>query len=303
MYHTPVMLRECLEGLNIKPEGIYVDVTYGGGGHARGILEHLDKKGRLIAFDQDEDALQNKIDDDRLTLIHQNFSYVKNFCKLYGYGKVNGIFADLGVSSHQLDVPEKGFSTRFEGKLDMRMSAKTQLTAANIVNEYERDELIRIFKLYGELQNSAKIADGIIRTRTVQPIETTSQLMKIITPMAPRMRENKFAAQLFQALRIETNKEMEALSALLQQSVDLLSPEGRLVILSYHSLEDRLVKNFMRSGNFEGVIEKDFYGNPLTPFNIITRKPITASEEEIVSNNRARSAKLRIAKFKSKKTE
>lgn len=297
MYHTPVMLRECLEGLNIKPDGVYVDVTYGGGGHARGILGQLGEQGRLIAFDQDEDALRNKIDDERLTLVHQNFSYIRNFCKLYGCERVDGIFADLGVSSHQLDVPEKGFSTRFEGKLDMRMSAKTQLTAADIVNSYEKHELMRIFRLYGELQNAPKAADVIIRARSEQPIETTSQLMQIIMPLAPRMRENKYAAQLFQALRIETNKEMDALAALLRQSAEMLVEGGRLVVLSYHSLEDRLVKNFMRSGNFEGVVEKDFYGNPLTPFKVITRKPVMASEEEIAENGRARSAKLRIAEF------
>lgn len=298
MYHRPVMLHECMEGLNIRPDGVYVDVTYGGGGHSREILNRLSKKGRLIAFDQDEDAIRNKIEDERLTLIHQNFSYIRNFCKLYGYEQVDGILADLGVSSHQIDKPEKGFSTRFEGRLDMRMNGKAETSAADVVNTYLREELIEVFKLYGELTNAHKIADTIIKARADKPIETTTELMTVITPLAPRMRENKFAAQVFQALRIEVNQEMEALSALLQQSAGLLRPGGRLVVMSYHSLEDRLVKNFMRSGNIEGAIEKDFYGNPLTPFALVTRKPIVATEEEVAENSRARSAKLRVAERK-----
>jgi 16S rRNA (cytosine1402-N4)-methyltransferase len=284
-----------MEGLSIKPDGLYADSTYGSGSHSREILQRLNENGRLIAFDQDEDALKNKIDDPRLTLIHQNFSYITNFCRLYGYDQIDGILADLGVSSHQLDMAEKGFSTRFDGALDMRMSQKNERTAADIVNECEKNELVRIFREYGEVDHAPRVADAIIKQRSEKPITTTTELVHTILPYAPRMRENKFTAQVFQALRIEVNQELEVLKDMLCQSVDLLKPEGRLVVMSYHSLEDRLVKNFMRSGNFEGVIEKDFYGNPQTPFKLIVRKPVTASEEEIAMNNRARSAKLRIA--------
>ena len=296
MYHTPVMRHECMEGLSIKPDGVYVDVTYGSGGHSREVLQRLSKNGRLIAFDQDEDALKNKINDPRLTLVHQNFSYVANFCRFYGYCQVDGILADLGVSSHQLDMAEKGFSTRFDGALDMRMNQKNGRTAADLVNKCEKSELVRIFREYGEIDHAPKVADAIIKRRSGgKPIETTAELVDTILPCSPRMRENKFTAQLFQALRIEVNQELEVLREMLRQAAGLLKPEGRLVVLSYHSLEDRLVKNFMRSGNFEGVVEKDFYGNPQTPFKLIVKKPIIASEEEIAANNRARSAKLRIA--------
>jgi len=295
MYHTSVMLQRCIEGLSVKPDGVYVDVTYGSGGHSREILQHLNENGKLIAFDQDEDALKNKIDDSRLTLVHQNFAYITNFCRLYGYNQVDGILADLGVSSHQLDMAEKGFSTRFEGALDMRMNKKSGNTAAEIVNNCEKNELVRIFRQYGEIDNAARVADAIIKQRSEKPIETTTKLMAAIMPCAPRTKENKFAAQVFQSLRIEVNKELDVLKEMLSQATELLKPKGRLVVLSYHSLEDRIVKNFMRSGNFEGIVEKDFYGNPLTPFKLIARKPIVASEEEIEANNRARSAKLRIA--------
>jgi len=295
MYHTPVMLHECMEGLSIKPDGVYVDVTYGSGGHSREILQRLNDKGRVIAFDQDEDALHNKTADPRLTLIHQNFSYTTNFCRFYGYIQVDGILADLGVSSHQLDMAEKGFSTRFDGALDMRMSQKNERTAADIINDCEKNELVRIFREYGEIDHAPKIAAAIIKQRSEKPITTTMELVNTILPYSPRMREHKFTAQLFQALRIEVNQELEVLKELLIQSVGLLKTGGRLVVMSYHSLEDRLVKNFMRAGNFEGVVEKDFYGNPLTPFKPLTRKPITASDNELTTNNRARSAKLRIA--------
>ena len=295
MYHTPVMRHQCMEGLSIKPDGVYIDATYGSGGHSREILQRLNENGKLLAFDQDEDALANKIDDPRLTLIHQNFSYITNFCRFYGHEHVDGILADLGVSSHQLDMAEKGFSTRFDGALDMRMSQKNERTAATVVNNCEKDELVRIFREYGEIDRAARVADAIIKQRSEKPITTTAELVNTILPYAPRMRENKFTAQLFQSLRIEVNQELEALKELLRQSVDLLKTGGRLAVMSYHSLEDRLVKNFMRSGNFEGVVEKDFYGNPQTPFKLIAGKPITASEEEIAANNRARSAKLRIA--------
>jgi 16S rRNA (cytosine1402-N4)-methyltransferase len=295
MYHTPVMLLECMEGLSIKPDGVYVDVTYGSGAHARAILQRLNADGRLIAFDQDEDALKNKIDDPRLTLIHQNFAYMANFCRFYGYVQVDGILADLGISSHQLDVAEKGFSTRFDGALDMRMNQKSGRTASEVVNQSEKEELVRIFRQYGEIDNAPRVADAIIRRRSEKPIATTAELVDTILLYAPRNRENKFTAQVFQALRIEVNSELEVLKEMLSQSVALLKPQGRLVVLSYHSLEDRLVKNFMRAGNFEGVVEKDFYGNPQTPFDLVVRKPITASEAEIEANNRARSAKLRVA--------
>jgi 16S rRNA (cytosine1402-N4)-methyltransferase len=284
-----------MDGLSIKPDGVYVDVTYGSGGHSGEILQRLNEDGRLIAFDQDEDALKNKINDPRLTLVHQNFSYVTNFCRFYGYFQVDGILADLGVSSHQLDMAEKGFSTRFAGALDMRMNQNNRRTAAGIVNNCEKNELVRIFREYGEVDHAPRVADAIIKQRSEKPIETTTELVNAILPCAPRMRENKFTAQVFQALRIEVNQELEVLKEMLCQSVGLLKPEGRLVVLSYHSLEDRLVKNFMRSGNFEGLVEKDFYGNPQTPFKLVVRKPLTASEEEIAANSRARSAKLRIA--------
>jgi 16S rRNA (cytosine1402-N4)-methyltransferase len=284
-----------MEGLCIKSDGVYADVTYGSGGHSREILQRLNENGKLIAFDQDEDALKNQINDSRFTFVHQNFSYITNFCRLYDYEQLDGILADLGVSSHQLDMAEKGFSTRFDGALDMRMSQKNKRTAADIINNCEKNELVRIFREYGEVDHAPKVADAIIRQRSVKPIETTTELVNTILLCAPRMRENKFAAQVFQALRIEVNQELEVLKELLCQSAGLLKPKGRLVVLSYHSLEDRLVKNFMRSGNFEGVVEKDFYGNPQTPFELVVRKPITASEEEIAENNRARSAKLRIA--------
>ncbi|MBR4392324.1 MAG: 16S rRNA (cytosine(1402)-N(4))-methyltransferase RsmH [Bacteroidales bacterium] len=297
MYHIPVMLNECMEGLNILPEGTYADVTFGGGGHSRAIMERL-KTGHLYAFDQDEDAAGNIIDDERFTFIPQNFSYFKNFIQLYHHDKIDGILADLGVSSHQFDTPEKGFSTRFDGRLDMRMSQSNPIDAANIVNSYDHAELTRILSLYGEVQNAHLYASDILMARDLEPIETTIQLKEAVSSRLPRGKENKVLAQIFQALRIEVNHEMDALTSFLAQCADMLRPGGRLVVLSYHSLEDRLVKNFMKTGNAEGKEEKDFFGNLLTPYKIINRKPLVPSEEEIARNSRARSAKLRIAERK-----
>lgn len=297
MYHQPVLLSECIKGLNIKPEGCYADVTFGGGGHSRAIMEQL-STGHLYAFDQDEDAAANVIDDERFTFIPQNFSYFKNFIQLYHNGQLDGVIADLGVSSHQFDTPEKGFSTRFDGRLDMRMSQSNPLDAATVVNTYGLDDLARVLSLYGELPNARQIATDIVMARDAEPIETTEQLKQSVQGRLPRGRENKVLAQVFQALRIEVNHEMEALTNFLSQCADVLKPGGRLVVLSYHSLEDRLVKNFTRTGNAEGKEEKDFFGNPITPYIIINRKPIVPSEEEIAINSRARSAKLRIAERK-----
>lgn len=297
MYHDPVMLNECIEGLNINPEGVYADVTFGGGGHSRAILSHL-TTGRLYAFDQDEDAAANAFDDERFTFIPQNFKYFKNFIQLYHGGQIDGVIADLGVSSHQFDTPEKGFSTRFDGPLDMRMSQMSPNDAATIVNTYDHADLTRILRLYGEMQQPQLIATDIIAARTAEPIETTAQLKAAVQGRLPRGKENKILAQLFQALRIEVNQELEALTAFLSQCPDVLKPGGRLVVMSYHSLEDRLVKNFMKTGNAEGKEEKDFFGNLLTPYKLITRKPVVPSDEETERNSRARSAKLRIAERK-----
>ncbi len=292
-YHNPVLLKECIEGLNINPNGIYVDVTFGGGGHSREILNKI-TAGKLIAFDQDEDALKNTIEDDRFNLINENFRYLKNFLRLFGAIPVDGILADLGVSSYQIDNAEKGFSTRNEGPLDMRMSKNNVLSAKEIVNEYDEIQLKDTFKIYGELNNAGKIAQEIVKIRKTQTIETTTQLMNVLKTFAPRGKENKFFAQLFQALRIQVNNELESLQELLKQSIEVLKPGGRLVVISYHSLEDRIVKNFMRSGNFAGYIEKDFYGNNLSPINQVG-KLIIPDAKEIEQNSRARSAKLRIA--------
>lgn len=297
MYHNPVMLKECIGGLNINPEGVYADVTFGGGGHSRAILAQL-TTGHLYAFDQDEDAAANAFDDERFTFIPQNFKYFKNFIQLYHGSKIDGVIADLGVSSHQFDTPEKGFSTRFDGPLDMRMSQTTPNDAATVVNTYDHAALTRILRLYGEMQQPQLIASDIIMARETEPIETTEQLKAAVQRRLPRGKENKVLAQLFQALRIEVNQELDALTAFLTQCPDVLKPGGRLVVMSYHSLEDRLVKNFMKTGNAEGKEEKDFFGNLLTPYHIITRKPIVPSDEETESNSRARSAKLRIAEKK-----
>ena len=279
------MLDKCIEGLNIEPSGVYVDVTFGGGGHSRAILERL-TTGHLYAFDQDEDAAQNAFNDERFTFIPQNFRYFKNF------------IADLGVSSHQFDTPEKGFSTRFDGPLDMRMSQMTPNDASTVVNTYDHEALTRILRLYGEMQQPHLVASDIIMARDAEPIETTAQLKAAVQNRLPRGKENKVLAQLFQALRIEVNQELDTLCAFLSQCPDVLKPGGRLVVMSYHSLEDRLVKNFMKTGNAEGKEDKDFFGNLQTPYTIITRKPIVPTDEEIENNSRARSAKLRIAERK-----
>lgn len=288
------MLQECIAGLAIKPEGKYVDVTFGGGGHSREILKHLGEDGLLVAFDQDADAQKNVLDDERFLFIDQNFRYLKNNLKMHDLIPVDGILADLGVSSHQFDVPERGFSIRFDGDLDMRMDQSASLTAKEVVNTYPEEELHKLFGIYGEIQNAKSLAKTIVTARLAQPIETIGELKVVIQKLIPKGKENKYLAQVFQALRIEVNQEMEALKAFLEQSVEVLSSGGRLVVMSYHSLEDRLVKNFMAKGKFSGTVEKDFFGNDIKPFEVMS-KSITASEEEIKNNNRARSARLRIA--------
>jgi 16S rRNA (cytosine1402-N4)-methyltransferase len=287
-------LHECIEGLSINPSGIYADLTFGGGGHSREILNKLNADGRLIAFDQDEDSLQNAFDDERFTLVNENFRYLKNFLRLHRAFPLDGILADLGISSHQIDTPERGFATRFEGPLDMRMGRKQGTTAAQMINSFPEEKLYSVFKLYGEISNARLLAKTITEERT-NPINTTNEFKEAIKSCIPLHYESKYLAQVFQAIRIEINDEMGALQTMLKQCADVLKPGGRLVVLSYHSLEDRLVKNYMKSGNFEGIQEKDFYGNIITPLKPVTRKPITASVNELKSNPRSRSAKLRIA--------
>ncbi len=294
-YHVPVMLRECIKGLAINPEGVYVDVTFGGGGHSNEILKNLSEKGRLLAFDQDADAQQNIPNDDRLTFIDQNFRYLKNNCRLHDAPLVDGILADLGVSSHQFDQPERGFSIRFDAELDMRMDQSSDLTAKKVVNTYSEEELHKIFGIYGEIYNAKTLAKTVISARLNKEINTISEFKEAIKSAVPKQKENKYLAQVFQALRIEVNREMEALEEFLLQTVEVLKSGGRLVVMSYHSLEDRLVKNFIRSGKLQGEVEKDFYGNQVRPFKAVTRKAIPASETEVKENGRARSAKLRIA--------
>ncbi len=294
MYHQPALLHECIEGLSINPSGVYADLTFGGGGHSREILAKLNADGRLLAFDQDEDAISNAIEDNRFTLVNENFRYLKNFLRLHKAFPVDGILADLGISSHQIDTPERGFATRFEGPLDMRMARNQGITASDMVNTYPEEKLLSVFKLYGEISNARQLAAKIVEAR-IKPITTTGELKEAIKSCMPANYENKYQAQVFQAIRIEINDEMGALQAMLKQCADALKPGGRLVVISYHSLEDRLVKNYIKAGNLEGELQKDFYGNILTPFKSITRKPITPSEEELASNPRSRSAKLRIA--------
>jgi 16S rRNA (cytosine1402-N4)-methyltransferase len=294
-YHTPVMLQECIEGLAIRKDGTYVDVTFGGGGHSQEILKHLGEDGRLLAFDQDADAQQNKIDDERFEFVDQNFRYLKNFCRLHDAIPVDGIMADLGVSSYQFDQPERGFSIRFDAELDMRMNQSSTMTAKEVVNTYSEADLHRIFGVYGEIQNAKSLANTIATARLNSPINTVADLKNVISARIPKGKENKYLAQVFQALRIEVNQELEALKDFLNQSAEVLAVGGRLVVMSYHSLEDRLVKNFIAKGKFSGELEKDLYGNDQRPFDAVSRGAITASEEEIKNNNRARSAKLRIA--------
>lgn len=296
-YHVPVMLEECIEGLNIKPDGIYIDLTFGGGGHSKAILQRLSSEGSLYAFDQDSDAVKNALDDDRFTMIEDNFSNLTNQLKLYRVTQVDGILADLGISSYQIDCAERGFSTRFDAELDLRMNRKQVLTAKDVVNTYSLEQLKKIFANYGELSNTYQIAKRI-ESSQIEGISTTNQLKEILQPLAQRGKENKFFAQVFQALRIEVNGEIDVLQKMLEQTSPLLKQGGRLVVMSYHSLEDRLVKNYIKTGNCEGRIEKDFFGNLLNDLEAVNRKPITASEQELIRNPRSRSAKLRIAQKK-----
>ena len=301
IYHSPVLLHECLEGLQIRPAGIYVDVTFGGGGHSKAILKKLNAKGKLFAFDQDQDAIRNIIKDQRFTLIEANFSSLQKELKQRGAEKVDGILADLGISSHQIDEAERGFSTRFDGPLDMRMDRHGSTTAADIVNEYDAHELKKIFRTFGEVENAGRLVKLIIDARTIQSLRTIQDLKTAIEKCTPKGKEFRYLAKVFQALRIEVNQEMKALAQFLEQTVSVLKPGGRLAVISYHSLEDRLMKNFSRSGNVDGTIEKDFFGNKITPLTLITRKPIVPSEKEIETNSRARSAKLRIIEKSSGK--
>ncbi|WP_196890706.1 16S rRNA (cytosine(1402)-N(4))-methyltransferase RsmH [Aureivirga marina] len=294
-YHNPVLLKESVDGLDIKPDGIYVDVTFGGGGHSREILSRLGENGKLYAFDQDEDAQRNVIEDERFTLIPQNFRFISRFLRFYGVQKVDGILGDLGVSSHQFDAAERGFSTRFDGELDMRMNQSDGLSAYEIVNNYEEEEIANILFQYGELRNSRAIAKKIVEVREESPIKTSFQLKEALKQFLPEAKAHKILAQIYQAIRIEVNQELEVLKEFLLQTTDLLEKNGRLSIISYHSLEDRLVKRFIRNGMFEGEPEKDFYGNISVPFKKVG-KMIVPANEEIKLNNRARSAKLRIAK-------
>jgi 16S rRNA (cytosine1402-N4)-methyltransferase len=292
-YHVPVLLKESIEGLNIRSGGIYVDVTFGGGGHSKNILKRLDS-GRLYGFDQDEDAEKNRLSGDKFTFVRSNFRYLSNFMDWHGVHKIDGLLADLGVSSHHFDDKTRGFSFRFEGDLDMRMNKRAGKTAAEILNTYSEETLANVFYLYGELRSSRAIARAIVRGRNQKAIRTTSDFLDILKPFFSREKEKKYLAQAFQALRIEANAEMEALKEMLEQALELLNPGGRLVVITYHSLEDRLVKNFFKTGNFEGKVEKDFYGNIKTPFQAINNKVIIPDEEEIERNPRSRSAKLRI---------
>jgi len=297
-YHVPVMLQACMDGLAIKPNGIYVDVTFGGGGHSKEIIKYL-KKGKLYGFDQDEDAEQNIPDDPRFIFVRSNFRYLRNFLKFHGETQVDGILADLGVSSHHFDDNERGFSFRFEeGALDMRMNQKAGMKASDIVNRYSEEQLATVFYQYGELKNSRRIASALVQARSAAPIETVADFLQIIRPFFFREKEKKDMARVFQALRIEVNQEMQALEEMLIQSLEALKPGGRMVVMTYHSLEDRLVKNFFKTGNFEGKSEQDFYGNFLTPFKLINNKVIIADEQEQALNPRSRSAKLRIVEKK-----
>ncbi|EJL60616.1 S-adenosyl-methyltransferase MraW [Flavobacterium sp. CF136] len=293
-YHNPVLLHPTVDGLNIKPDGIYVDVTFGGGGHSKEILRRLGPNGKLFAFDQDEDALANTLPDERFTLINENFRFIKRFLRFHGVKSVDGILADLGVSSHQFDVPERGFSTRFDAGLDMRMSQKNDLNAYRVVNEYDDADLRRVFSDYGELKNAPVLSRTIIEAREYQPIKTTDELKEVLAKHLPERVRNKILAQIYQAIRIEVNQEMDVLKEFIEQSLEILNPGGRFSVISYHSLEDRLVKRFIKNGMFEGEPERDFYGNFTVPFKTIG-KLIVPDDAEIKINNRARSAKLRIA--------
>ncbi len=293
-YHNPVLLKETVDGLAIKPDGVYVDVTFGGGGHSREILKRLGANGKLYAFDQDKDALLNAIDDDRFVLINENFRFIKRFLRFYGVKKVDGVLGDFGVSSHQFDVAERGFSTRFEADLDMRMNQDGELSAYHVVNEYDESDLRKMFLQYGELRNAPKLARAIVNSRNDRPIKTSAELKEVLKPFMVRHKEHKILAQIYQAIRIEVNQEIEVLKEFLIQTEEVLDKGGRISLISYHSLEDRLVKRYIRSGLFEGEPEKDLYGNVSVPFKKVGGL-IVPNEEEIKINNRARSAKLRIA--------
>lgn len=297
-YHVPVLLHESIKGLNINPNGTYLDLTFGGGGHAREIIKHLSPKGRLIAFDQDEEAFANTIDDNRFMLIRSNFKFFQNFLKYYKIQTVDGILADLGVSSRHLDSPQRGFSFRFNGPLDMRMNQQAILTAEKIINDYDETMLRNVLALYGELKNARKVASTIVNQRIKNRISTIEQLSSLVEPLFPNQQRNKMLAKLFQALRIEVNGEMEALKKMFLQTENVLSTDGRIVVISYHSLEDRIAKNFLRTGNFQGEKQTDFYGNIISNFEQVNRKVIVPTNEEIERNPRARSAKLRIGRKK-----
>ncbi len=299
-YHLPIMLQECLDGLNIRPDGIYVDVTFGGGGHSRGILERLGEKGKLYAFDQDPDAKQNAVsfaDDSRFTFIEANFRNIKKYLRLYGVKKIDGILADFGISSHQIDEPTRGFSTRFDGELDMRMNQKADVSAYTIINEYSENQLHKILGMYGEVKNAKTLANAIVSSRMNNPIKTTGEFKALLEKFAPKFKEFKYFAQVFQAIRIEVNQELEVIKELLEQTPDLLrDTNSRLVIMTFHSLEDRLVKNYIKAGNFTGEMDRDIvFGTVTKPLESVTRKPIEATPDEISANGRSRSAKLRIA--------
>jgi 16S rRNA (cytosine1402-N4)-methyltransferase len=293
-YHIPVMPEESIQGLKLFPGARVADATYGGGGHSRLILRELEN-GRLFAFDQDEDAAGNLIHDERLVFIRHNFRYIRHFLRFFGVTQLDAVFADLGVSSHDFDVTERGFSFRFDGTLDMRMNRQSRIQASHIINNYPEEQLVFIFKVYGEIKNAQRLVSEILRERTRQPVNTTVRLREIASRCAPRIAENKYLAQVFQALRIEVNDEMDALKEFLEAALDLLKPGGRLAVITYHSLEDRMCKNFMKTGNFDGKVEKDFFGNMRSPFRLVNRKVITPQPEELINNARARSAKLRIA--------
>lgn len=297
-YHVPVLLEESINGLDLKKGGVYVDVTFGGGGHSKEILRRMDKSCRLYSFDQDEDAERNIVHDDRFTFVRSNFRYLKNFLKYYGIEEVDGILADLGVSSHHFDDSERGFSFRFDGKLDMRMNKRAGMNAADILNNYDEDKLADIFYLYGELKNSRKLASVIVKRRNVKSFDTIEDFLEVVKPLYGKDREKKELAKVFQALRIEVNHEMEALKEMLYAATEMLKPGGRLSVITYHSLEDRMVKNIIKTGNIEGKMEQDFFGNIKTPYKIINNKVIVPDNEEIETNPRSRSAKLRIAEKK-----
>lgn len=298
VYHVPVLLNECVDGLCIDPDGVYADVTFGGGGHSKAIVSKLGEKGHLYSFDQDADAERNALDDERFTFVRSNFRYLKNWMRYYGVEQLDGLLADLGVSSHHFDDSTRGFSFRFEGNLDMRMNQRAQLTAADVLNNYSDDRLADIFYLYGEIRNARKLASLIVKARAQARIETIEDFMTVIKPLFGREREKKELAKVFQALRIEVNQEMEALKEMLTAAAELIRPGGRLVVLTYHSLEDRMVKNLIKTGNVEGKMEQDFFGNINCPLRAVNNKVIVAGEEEQSRNPRSRSAKLRVAEKK-----